>query len=63
MGGIINALILLETVLLYFVDGYANIPAGFKFGAATAAYQVEGGWNASGKYINVKYLFILNTTP
>ena len=26
-----------------------SFPNDFLFGAATASYQVEGGWNASGK--------------
>lgn len=30
------------------VEG-TKVPVDFKFGTATASYQVEGGWNASGK--------------
>lgn len=26
-----------------------QLPAGFKIGTATAAYQIEGAWNVSGK--------------
>ena len=27
---------------------YDSFPAGFMWAAATAAYQVEGGWNSDG---------------
>lgn len=37
------------SVLLAAVCGERRFPAGFKFGAATASYQVEGAWNVSGK--------------
>lgn len=32
-----------------FLNGV--FPPGFIWGAATAAYQVEGGWNANGQFI------------
>ncbi|XP_063530796.1 myrosinase 1-like [Cydia strobilella] len=43
----------LKVVIIGAVLGIATtarrFPAGFKLGSATAAYQVEGGWNASDK--------------
>jgi len=30
-----------------------KFPDGFMWGTATAAYQIEGAWNAAGKYTSV----------
>ncbi|KAF6215120.1 hypothetical protein GE061_009869 [Apolygus lucorum] len=35
------------------IASHTMFPSWFKFGAATASYQVEGGWNADGKGMNI----------
>ena len=32
---------------------YDNFPADFFWGTATAAYQIEGAWNVSGRRIDI----------
>lgn len=40
---------------MYGVDDY-SFPPGFKFGVASAAYQVEGAWNVSGRFWYSNYV-------
>ena len=45
---IINALILFVSLLTVKSEN-VTFPKTFKFGSASAAYQVEGAWNLDGK--------------
>ncbi|KAG7297323.1 hypothetical protein JYU34_019295 [Plutella xylostella] len=52
----VNLFVILCSLVLWVDNGVHSLqkpvrkfPEGFKFGAATAAYQVEGAWNEDGK--------------
>ncbi|XP_022818244.1 myrosinase 1-like isoform X1 [Spodoptera litura] len=50
--------VVLSTILAVSSSTILPFPPGFKFGAATAAYQVEGGWNLDGKSENIWDRFV-----
>jgi hypothetical protein len=47
-----KTLLLSLVALAATVHGHTNhsFPADFKFGAATASYQIEGAWNHAGEF-------------
>lgn len=56
---------LLIVNILAIKEEIRKFPDNLSFGIATAAYQIEGAWNASGKthlHIYLILLFIFKTT-
>ncbi|XP_043285797.1 myrosinase 1-like [Venturia canescens] len=45
------------------VTRYMKFPSGFKLGVATSSYQIEGGWNASDKGVNVWDRYVHEKPP
>lgn len=42
-----------NVIIANFNDSERRFPDDFLFGVASAAYQIEGGWNADGKGPNI----------
>ncbi|CAH4023456.1 unnamed protein product [Pieris brassicae] len=52
--------VIVFSALIAVVCGERRFPVAFKFGAATASYQVEGAWNVSDKSASIWDTFIHN---